>query len=471
MHFKLFLAIGERMALLEGLRALFAFVEYYRTQYDAASHGLKIHYGENREHWKATADMHGRSKFNRNSKISAADHDDYRPPDTAKALLGSKSPTKRARQVTPLVFEKGYKWQMNSCWLDASLTAIFPAASRDFAQSMEPIFSDLPDTHPLKDLRQVIHTRRAIDLRGYEDGGCKNTNGKLQEWVYFISSATESTQPFLPVVERAMCYFGMRSLTLRSCEGVNSEHFQLEDMTWRPPLQLTATACQWYKGDVRSWFADLMRPNKPEPLHACWQARDDQRFCSGDAVEYEIWLNIPIVLVIEFYDLDSGNHWTIPETLKPLSGDREAGGNGVNYTVVSHVYFDPVRQHFMTRYVSTDGQIFDHDGEKHDGHAVLREHRKTGLLHGRSDTLHNIPGNFQLYAVVYHLDGGERAQKYFRKQQMAVAEKKLSLRFTLPSQSLVRLPASCELQRSDLEQLSNDDRWWIKGPGLLTVDY
>lgn len=69
-------------------------------------------------------------------------------------------------------YQKSYRWNQNSCWLDSSLTVLFAAASRDYYDSMDPMFSELPASHPLLSLRQMIYTRlETVDLAGYEPGG------------------------------------------------------------------------------------------------------------------------------------------------------------------------------------------------------------------------------------------------------------------------------------------------------------
>lgn len=146
--------------------------------------GLKIHYGEDREHWKATANLHGRTKFNRNKGTGEGSKNDGRPPDTAKALLTGR---KSKKQIPPLVFEKGYKWKDNSCWLDAGLTAVFAAASRDYSKSMDPMLAGLPNSHPLLDLRQLVHTRLNLDVRGYEEGGCTVLSNQRDRFRAMIS--------------------------------------------------------------------------------------------------------------------------------------------------------------------------------------------------------------------------------------------------------------------------------------------
>jgi hypothetical protein len=70
--------------------------------------------------------------------------------------------------------------------------------------------------------------------------------------------------------------------------------------------------------------------------------------------------------------------------------------------------------------------------------------------------------------LVYHLDGGEAAQNYFRKHQIE-RSKKLSLEFNTTG-STSGIPSSCKLVRPDLEKLDDPDRWWLSDLSAA-VDY
>jgi hypothetical protein len=133
--------------------------------------GVKIFYGCDRQSWKRTAANFGYTKYTRHHgprRLLGKTKNDGRPPDTGKALLG----TKRQREPAP-EYEKSYRWKDNSCWLDASLTIVAVAAARDYSQSMEPMFADLPANNLLGDLRQLVYTRlETVELAGYEAGGC-----------------------------------------------------------------------------------------------------------------------------------------------------------------------------------------------------------------------------------------------------------------------------------------------------------
>jgi hypothetical protein len=80
----------------------------------------------------------------------------------------------------------------------------------------------------------------------------------------------------------------------------------------------------------------------------------------------------------------------------------------VQYSITTHIYTNG--SHFITRYISPSKHIFNYDGRKHDGHAI-RICPKTlkGMLTGMSHSL-DLPLDYRLHALVYHLDGGADAQ-------------------------------------------------------------
>ncbi|KAJ7719113.1 hypothetical protein B0H16DRAFT_1336930, partial [Mycena metata] len=450
MHWKMYAGLGKSFGLLPGLKALVAFAEYYRTQFDAKkrrfiSCGVKVHYGLDRQHWKVTASLHGRTKYNRTPGAGPSTvKNDGRPPDTAKALIGR-------RKHKAMEYEKGYVWRNNSCWLDASLIAIFSAASRDYSMSMEPMFAGLPIGHPLLDLRQLIHTRLHLPLAGYEEGGCTILSDQRDGFRKILRTTPRTLitsltgfghlfvclekSIFTPEAERAASYFRMFTLELKSCDGSGEqqEHFALGKIKLRNECQLSPAVYQQYQGNLRAWFADLMRPSKPQALGGCWRVYEGDTFCLGNTVCHEVVLNIPNILIIEMGEPPSDGHWDIPSALYPYPSNSVATAHGVKYSIAAHAYVSTKERHFITRYLSSDGtknRIFDYDGREHEGHAILQSSSalKT-LLTGSTHLLRDIPATYQLDAIIYHLDGGEPAQQYFRKQQIMLA-KKLGLQLT-----------------------------------------
>ncbi|KAJ7761346.1 hypothetical protein B0H16DRAFT_1211916, partial [Mycena metata] len=442
MHWKMYAGLGKAFALMPGLRVLAAFADYYRTQFDAQRRGVKVHYGADREHWKVTASLHGRTKYNRTPGTMK---NDGRPPDTAKALIGR--PKRKGTE-----YEKGYVWRDNSCWLDSSLIAILSAASRDYSMSMEPMFAALPSGHPLLDLRQMIYTCLQLPLEGYEDGGCALLSdqrdgfrkvlqaaprgpvtsltgfGHLFPWLYFIAGHMRpGKSTFTPEGERAASYFRMFTVELKRCDGAGEqqEHFALGNIKLRKDCQLAPAVYPQYQGILRASFADLMRPAKPQALGACWRVYEGDIFCLGNTVCHEVvltMLTIPNVLIIEMGEPPSDGHWDVPSALYPYPNNAVATAHGLKYSITAHCYVSVEDRHFITRYLTSDGaknRIFDYDGRKDEGHAVLQSSSALkGLLTGPTHLLRDIPDGYQLDAIIYHLDGGEPAQKYFRKQQI-----------------------------------------------------
>jgi hypothetical protein len=72
--------------------------------------------------------------------------------------------------------------------------------------------------------------------------------------------------------------------------------------------------------------------------------------------------------------------------------------------------------------------------------------------------------------VVYHLEGGERAQQFFRREQLAQAEK-LGLNFTFDPASKTGLPSACEFHRPNIVRVADADKFWLVTPFPAITDY
>ncbi|KAI0754059.1 hypothetical protein C8Q80DRAFT_1246646, partial [Daedaleopsis nitida] len=64
MHWKIYSAVGEKHAVMEGICSLFAFVQHYDKLIASARVGIKTRYGQP-ERWKITAKQLGRTKRSR----------------------------------------------------------------------------------------------------------------------------------------------------------------------------------------------------------------------------------------------------------------------------------------------------------------------------------------------------------------------------------------------------------------------
>lgn len=122
------------------------------------------------EPWKYTAQLIGRTKLSRGR--GSTSRNDGRAPDTAAALVGSKSVQKKkvkqkkeSRNTDPAVF--GYSWDNSSCWLDTSLQLLYISVRwlwASFNQRMRPLGED---TH----LGRLYHhfRQRALVEKGSVD--------------------------------------------------------------------------------------------------------------------------------------------------------------------------------------------------------------------------------------------------------------------------------------------------------------
>jgi hypothetical protein len=248
----------------------------------------------------------------------------------------------------------------------------------------------------------------------------------------------------------------------KTCVGSANDHYQVSPVRLRNICQLHQDLCRRYDGDLRKWFQDLCRVSKAESLAACWHARGGVPLCEGSATGFDVVLNIPIVLIIEIGDINSST-WNIPSSLAPYVNNSAALNSGVKYTIVGHIYCSQEAKHFIARYLSPSGKkIFDYDGMKHEGHAIRnRATALRGSLTGSSRSMLGVPSGYVLYAVMYHLTGGEPAQRFFRKQQIADSQK-LGLQFDTDSMTKTGIPSACRLVRPQIERIPDDDRFWLR---------
>nr|GAT45952.1 predicted protein [Mycena chlorophos] len=141
-------------------------------------------------------------------------------------------------------------------------------------------------------------------------------------------------------------------------------------------------------------------------------------------------------------------------TVSPLKGFAE---KGVHYNIIAHTYYNPKIEHFIARYSTPDGAIFDYDGIPNRGRAV-RIKTKSGknVLYGDSTRL-GLPSDYRLWGLVYHLEGGEHAQRLFREER--IKQQPLGLRF---SSATTGLPTEVAFALAGTRQLSRMERPWTR---------
>ncbi|KAJ7662529.1 hypothetical protein DFH06DRAFT_1396565 [Mycena polygramma] len=343
--------------------------------------------------------------------------------------------------------------------------AVTPASSRHQAQISRSFFARKQVSDTITSSKKTLS--RAVSC-------CLQISRSLSPRVRFAARYTDNPLPrgTPHASERAQSYFRLTSVILRHCTGSPEDHWNLARIRVRSECQLNRTLSRKYGGDMRRWFRDLINVNKTEALAGCWEAHEGDLFCDGRASRQEVILNIPVVLIIEMGDMQA-SEWNISGLLTPYASNPAASAAGVKYNIVGHIYCSLASLHFITRYLSirdTKRRIFDYNGKQHEGHAIRnRATAMRGCLTGPAKSLAGVPEGYMLYAVVYHLEGGEKAQQFFRKQQMDHAQK-IGLHFEVDPSSSTGIPSSCQLRRPNVHQISDEERFW-SGDSSSTVDY
>ncbi|KAF7295712.1 hypothetical protein MIND_01111600 [Mycena indigotica] len=218
----------------------------------------------------------------------------------------------------------------------------------------------------------------------------------------------------------ALSYYCAYASVFRHCLGSDlwpEEHFEITHPRWRHNFVVNSGYHAALKGDIQLWFECQINTNYTESV-ACWRQRDSDRFCdSSTAFLHDYILSLPMVLIIEF-NHEAGKSWKIPPELFPLEAKKfKAPMVGVRYDIIGLAFSDG--DHFICRYRTPNGLIFDYDGMKLSGHAVHRPKAKTisGWLTGDSQSLKETPEGYYLVGLVYVLVGAEQAQRTFENER------------------------------------------------------
>ncbi|KAF8174426.1 hypothetical protein K438DRAFT_2023131 [Mycena galopus ATCC 62051] len=503
MHHRFYRMVGRRNQLFYGLEGLVTIGKTFERGYNTARRGHKIYYGHDPQYWKTTAFRYSWTKHGRHES-RAKPSTDGRAPDTIMRLEAEVAPkkvklSKKAKSSAPLPpaeYQRSFRWKNNSCWLDPSLTILFAATVPIFTQ-MQTIFAALPQGHILLQLLELTakHTEQAA-LPGLQDGGCHVLTGMREDfrkklnqakftpvvgssdamfgWLNQIFAKLIALKPAPnAAVQRAISFFRAYSVQVKKCSGSElapREHWELSHPLWRAPFQLSRTMHRIFEGNLSQWFDWLLDPSEWESA-TCWQQRDSNPFCIGDAQSKEYILSIPAVLIIDLGD-SLGSSWTVPASLLPLGKNFSAARKGgIKYNIAGHIYTDSLTSHgsishFISRYLDSNGtKIFDYDGMRYSGHAKRTPGTKLpGWLAGPSHRLRDVPDGYRLAAIIYNLEGGEEAQQIFYTERQKAAPWGLSLDADTNSTDFAR---SARLTQPHLEH----EQWASKRRRGEAVEY
>ncbi|KAJ7699257.1 hypothetical protein B0H17DRAFT_1129327 [Mycena rosella] len=251
------------------------------------------------------------------------------------------------------------------------------------------------------------------------------------------------------------------SLSFKSCVGSGVNHWQLSKLDPRPPLKLDTSNSKHFSGDLQKWFKNMtnIHAGPHSPIKGCWYSVEGETFCDGHATVLEIFVGLPVMLILTVNPGEE-NEWDVPREFSPIAKRPAALKDvGVVYDLVGHTQTNAAIQHFAAHFLSYDKKMYDYDGMKHDGHAILNAQGFEGSLIGKLSTLDVSPG-FRVSELVYHLRGGVAAQRLFREEQSNRA-RKLGIEFGAPESSDWPIPVRANFTRPNTKMVDSDDMFWM----------
>ncbi|KAH9949621.1 hypothetical protein B0H21DRAFT_836748, partial [Amylocystis lapponica] len=474
MHWRLYVALGRDHDLMEGIRGLYAFSEYFervRTTFLGECHyfrtGAPIRYGAP-EPWKAVAARIGHSHKSRapDARDTRRRKNDGRPPDTTKELVppakrkkhnkqvvgaslqdsGDKTvPPPQAPKTEPTsqpsdLCEPSYQWADNSCWLDAFTVQESLCRHRD-------------------GIRKMLASNRIIRT--------KTSYESVFVWLGTLTREQDSSRNY------AQSYFQGYRICLRTCSGHAStpvsllqQHHQLPQNPERHFFfQLDIFQYRGTDGNVAAWFQQKFSDSGPVEAGSCWRVSDGEVLCPGLAIQHDFWLSLPVMLILEVSDTDL-LFWDFPAHLDSLEFMR---AEGAHYDIVGRVFYSAAQSHFVMRFSDVQlGDILDYDGRRHGGFTRrLPDANVDTHLAGR---FVSPPAGYQTHLVVYHLSGGTNTQATLFAHQTHVAEQILA-GLQISGFEAGNLP-HVVLNHPTFARMPDDERTWMQNPSSArSADY
>ncbi|KAF7299331.1 hypothetical protein MIND_00882300 [Mycena indigotica] len=498
MHHRLYSMIKRGNNMFEGLEGLVRAAELLEEKYLHAKHGGKIYYGSDPRHWKATSNIYGRTHHSRGHVSTAAERADARPPDRAADLVPETLHASSHRQPAPvsnskLTYQLSYPWFNNSCWLDSGLTALFAVAARD-STALEKHLASLPDNQPLNWLLRVL--RRHVSEAGNDQltspelASARNDFRRQMVLSPIIIGLTSEEQWYTPFgwlweatthhvamkadnaesapLARAINLFRVQAVLLRMCYGDPDSpthaqtHWLVDTPAARNEIQLLNHQFEQFNGKITKWFNQGFLNSGSWEDGKCWRSVDGEYLCGGITISHSYVLSIPLIFVIEVVEPDQYD-WHIPAELHPFPDTKQSklSSAGVRYELISHIYTNG--SHFMTRYLSPNGRIFDYDGMKNGGRAIQVSGSVQRHMTGAFSKLKGIPPNYEISGLVYRLVGGEPAQRLFRAERKKKWTNGLHCTFDPESETFIK----AGFPQSDHLRLDNTERVWHQGRQLV----
>ncbi|KAI0737390.1 hypothetical protein C8Q80DRAFT_1125393 [Daedaleopsis nitida] len=305
MHFKIYNAVGKNHNFMEV--------------------GTKISYGQ-QERWKIIAKQHGRTKLTRQPhrirdepfrpskrpQISRY-HNDGRPPDTAKALVQGRMTKSKGSKGAPGSESTGpVEW---SGFLD---TPDSPSQHCTVSFANSPM------------LRTSSGLVAMLTPRGRFTGQS-------------VASATPDPVKF----GLAHTYFRGHHIQFYTRTGTMDDtphpHYQVAArLQFRFHLQLTDDDHAGHEGKLQSWLRSIVDMKSPaKELARCWRNTEDfvnrsptsdvVHRCSGHAAMKEVYVSLPVALMLE----TPTTSWDCPEKIVLYTKNTKSGRPEVVFDLVS----------------------------------------------------------------------------------------------------------------------------------------
>ncbi|KIK59455.1 hypothetical protein GYMLUDRAFT_60046 [Collybiopsis luxurians FD-317 M1] len=357
---------------------------------------------------------------------------------------------------------QGYKWFSNSCWIDASLEALFWSSNFCW-KDLESLCEGSPD-HNFFAAYQALRSRRLLlagnpaDVLSMLSVQCnalqkyvKKNGFGFNDNLYDFDAATSwiaslldiskylhnvGKHPLPPNGINLFHFFGLETVSLKWCSGIPGTrvsnaasifHIQLVPPHPGPSSLAIAGAplSTWeeFQGKFQRWIQSLTDVKAPaRPLESCWRMNSDILSSQGQPVVSEICTSFPILWIVSQHTDHNDKPWDYPYELFPVSG-AEAKTQGCIYKMTACMFFNG--NHYISHYiVPTDTpkrQIasFFYDGANNKGNAVREQGSLKSLYSGTHPPLPPSYKQYTTCAVIYRLDGGTVALKWFHQHQIS----------------------------------------------------
>lgn len=236
-------------------------------------------------------------------------------------------------------------------------------------------------------------------------------------------------------------------------------------------FSLTQVAHRQFNGSIKKWLRNTFLVNKPPlPLPQCYRSNDGTALCNGSCTLVEVFVSLPVVLILESLDAENDPLWDFPITVAP-SANKTLTSDGVIYDLVGRIFYSKKYAHFIVRYRDNAGGpgVYLYDGKVHGGHSMHEKGAKLDTHLSGTDIDH--PDEYTTHAVIYHLRGGSTAQSRFYQDQLSAAARLHHLAFSSTDLDVLPEISDSRLGHSMI-RMADVDRFWMINPYYRkTADY